>query len=69
MGVEGMNERRNALPLSGLRLEPNSPLGPGSSSSVTTHQPPGRRQPENGVNRSPGRLATATLSAIWPFGS
>lgn len=29
--VEGMNEQRNALSLSGLRLEPNSPQCPGSS--------------------------------------
>lgn len=69
MCVEGMNEQRNALSLSGLRLEPNAPRGPGSSSSVTTYQPQGSRQPENGVNRSPGRLATAILSPTWPFGS
>lgn len=67
--VEGTNEQRNARFLSGLRLEPRSPLGPGSSSCVTTHQPRGSRQPENGVNGSLGRRAAATLSPIWPFGS
>lgn len=39
MGVEGMSEQRKAQLLSGLRLEPNSPLGPGPASSVTTRQP------------------------------
>lgn len=39
--------------------------GPGSSSAVITHQPTGSQQPENGVTRSLGRQAMATLSPIW----
>lgn len=39
--------------------------GPGSSFAVTTHGPTGSQKPENGVTRSLGRQAMATLSPIW----
>lgn len=45
--------RGTHCPVSGLRLEPSSPLGPLLFLGPNT-SPRGSRQPENGVNRSPG---------------